>query len=118
MSSRTKAALVAMALALAFLLLPGVRGRFLEAGYRWIYVLVLSFCVSATATPIVRQLALRYGVLDQPDETRKATHARCSEGSGAFAPGRELGLGIRSRSARAILRGIPSEYSCSRKALP
>ena len=49
------------------LLLPGVSTLFFEAGYRWFYVLLLSFCVSALAVPAVRVLALRVGALDEPD---------------------------------------------------
>ena len=71
MANRTRGVVLVMGLLVAALLLPGVRGQFFAAGYRWVYVLVLSFCASVLATPIVRGLAHQFGVLDQPDVDRK-----------------------------------------------
>ena len=48
------------------LLLPAGRNLFFVGGYRWAYVLALSFCVSGVSTPLVRELARRLGALDKP----------------------------------------------------
>ncbi len=48
------------------LLLPAGRNLFFGGGYRWAYVLALSFCVSGVSTPLVRELARRLGALDKP----------------------------------------------------
>ena len=56
-----------LAVAIAALLVPGVSALFFAAGYRWFYVLLLSFCISGLAVPAVRAMALRAGALDEPD---------------------------------------------------
>lgn len=50
----------------AVLLTPGVRDTFLTAGFRWLYVLAVSFGLSAGLTPLIRELARRSGALDRP----------------------------------------------------
>ena len=71
MANRTRALVVVLGMATAALLLPSIRGQFFVAGYRWLYVFILSFCVSALATPIIRALAHAIGGLDHPDDERK-----------------------------------------------
>ena len=53
--------------AVVALLLPRISALFFAAGYRWFYVLLLSFCISALVVPAIRAFALRTGVLDEPD---------------------------------------------------
>lgn len=53
------------------LLLPLLRGPFFATGNRWLYVLFLSFSITALLSPGVRWLAHRTGALDQPDGRRK-----------------------------------------------
>ena len=52
------------------LVIPLVRRYFLDLGYRWLYMLLLSFAVSFCLTPVCGWLARRYQILDQP-ESRK-----------------------------------------------
>ena len=47
--------------------MPQIRGTFFAGGYRWLYVLAISFSVSAASTPVVREVARKFGVLDKPD---------------------------------------------------
>ncbi len=49
------------------LLLPTVRRLFFDPGNRWLYVLFLSFSITALLTPWVRRLAHVAGALDIPD---------------------------------------------------
>lgn len=55
------------ALVLAVLLLPPVRGLFLDAGLRWLYVLAVAFATSWTLTPLSMRLAHRFGLVDVPN---------------------------------------------------
>src|SRR5262249_12724737 len=48
------------------LLLPGVRGRFQEAGLDWAYLAVLAWTVAFFIVPIVRRVAFALGALDVP----------------------------------------------------
>lgn len=50
----------------AALLVPALRDRFVVAGLRWLYVLLLSCSVAAALTPLVRGLTRRLGALDRP----------------------------------------------------
>lgn len=56
-------------LAFLGLLLPPIRYEFFEYG-RWLYILLFSFLVSFLLTPIMRRVALRYNVVDQPAERK------------------------------------------------
>lgn len=49
------------------LLMPPVRFFFFEIGWRWLYVLLISFVFSFCLTPIYGWIARRYGILDKPD---------------------------------------------------
>ncbi|HEV8539731.1 MAG TPA: MraY family glycosyltransferase [Nitrospiraceae bacterium] len=48
------------------LLVPAVRGVFIEEGLRWLYILLLSFTVSLALTPVMIQVGLKWGLVDQP----------------------------------------------------
>jgi len=50
----------------AVLLLPPIQTRFNDAGMRWLYVLLLSYLITVGLTPLVRELALKVGAVDQP----------------------------------------------------
>ena len=55
---------------LVLLLLPTIRFQFLEAGFRWLYILLFSFSLSYTLTPFVRSIAVKRSVLDRPNERK------------------------------------------------
>ena len=48
------------------LVIPLVRRYFLDLGYRWLYILLLSFVLSFCLTPLCGWLAGRFHILDQP----------------------------------------------------
>ncbi len=48
------------------LIIPMVRRYFLDLGYRWLYMLLLSFAVSFCLTPVFGWLAKRLNIFDQP----------------------------------------------------
>ena len=50
----------------AVLLIPQTRRAFIYMGYRWAYVLFLSFALSFCLTPIAIWLSNRLGILDRP----------------------------------------------------
>lgn len=56
------------------LLFPAVRSQFTSAGVRWLYILLLSFSLSFALTPVVKSIALRRKVLDQPNERKVHLH--------------------------------------------
>jgi len=77
MSSRERFFSFLLAVAAMALLLPQMRELFFRAGYRWAYVLVMSFCVAGACTPVVRETARRIGALDKPDgEAGRKIHDR------------------------------------------
>jgi len=67
MNSRERVVSFLLAVAAIVMLLPQVRAAVFTEGYRWAYVMAMSFCVSGAATPVVRELARRIGALDKPD---------------------------------------------------
>ena len=48
------------------LLIPFVREFFCNCGMRWCYILLFSFSLSAVLTPIMRLIALKFDVMDNP----------------------------------------------------
>lgn len=58
------------------LILPGIRLFFQDTGWRWAYILLLSFAISFCLTPFCRWIACRFDILDMPD-TRKS-HAKAT----------------------------------------
>ena len=44
-------------------------------GFRWLYILLFSFSLSYALTPVVRSIATRRGVLDQPHERKIHLHS-------------------------------------------
>ena len=54
----------------AFLLLPPVQTRFYTVGFRWLYLLLVSYLVATTMTPLIRRLAVRVGAVDHPSSRK------------------------------------------------
>jgi len=52
------------------LVIPMVRRYFMDLGYRWLYMLLLSFAVSFCLTPICGWLAKRLNIFDRPDSRK------------------------------------------------
>ena len=52
---------------LFFFLCPWIRKPYFDIGWRWQYLLFLSFLVTYFLTPFCRRLALRFNILDNPD---------------------------------------------------
>lgn len=52
------------------LLLPAVRGWFIEEGARWLYIFLFSFAATFALTPISIILGMRLGLVDRPDERK------------------------------------------------
>jgi len=48
------------------LLLPPVQNWFYAAGMRWLYVLLVAYLVAVGLTPLIRELAVKVGAVDQP----------------------------------------------------
>jgi len=58
---------LAAALSAALLLLPPVQTQFYTFGFRWLYVLLVSYLVAVALTPLIRHMAIRIGAVDHPD---------------------------------------------------
>ena len=54
----------------AFLLLPPVQTRFYTVGFRWLYLLLVSYLVATAMTPLIRRLAVRVGAVDHPSSRK------------------------------------------------
>ena len=48
------------------LLVPSIRLFFATAGYRWAYILGLSFGICFSVIPLLRGIAFKWGILDEP----------------------------------------------------
>ncbi len=55
---------------LALLLIPSAREFYIVEGRRWLYILLLSFAVAFTLTPVLIRLGIRWGLVDQPSERK------------------------------------------------
>src|SRR5207302_8412154 len=58
------------ALGAALLLLPPVQTRFYTVGFRWLYILLVSYLVATALTPLFRRLAVRVGAVDHPSSRK------------------------------------------------
>jgi UDP-GlcNAc:undecaprenyl-phosphate/decaprenyl-phosphate GlcNAc-1-phosphate transferase len=56
-----------LGLFLVFLIHPGIRDLYFEAGLRWQYILIFSLVSAYFITPLFRFLALRWNILDRPN---------------------------------------------------
>ena len=54
------------ALGAFLLLLPPVQTRFYTVGFRWLYILLVSYLVATALTPLIRRMAIRIGAVDHP----------------------------------------------------
>ena len=52
------------------LLVPSIRFLFANAGYRWLYILGLSFGLCFSIMPLLRGIAIKWGILDEPDRRK------------------------------------------------
>lgn len=52
------------------LLLPPVQIKFYAVGFRWLYVLLVSYMVAVGLTPLIRELAFRIGAVDHPSSRK------------------------------------------------
>ena len=52
------------------LLLPQAREFFLGAGWRWVYVMLLSFGISFSLNPLFSKIAYYLNMLDSPDHRK------------------------------------------------
>jgi UDP-GlcNAc:undecaprenyl-phosphate GlcNAc-1-phosphate transferase len=64
-----------MVLLFLVLMIPYVRRYFLDVGYRWLFMLLLSFTVSFCLTPVFGWLAHRLNILDRPGSRKLHTMA-------------------------------------------
>ena len=69
-SNLIKVFYIVIGFVLIVLLVPYNKGLFFKVGFRWLYLLFLSFCLSFTLTPIIRHFAKKWGVLDYPDDRK------------------------------------------------
>lgn len=49
------------------LLIPSIRSLFVNAGFRWLYILGLSIGLCFSVMPLLRRIAIKWGVLDEPE---------------------------------------------------
>jgi len=52
------------------LLMPQVRDFFLQAGWRWVHVLLLSFGISFSLNPLFAKIAFKLNMLDRPNQRK------------------------------------------------
>jgi len=60
---------------IAGLLIPQTRNFFLSSGWRWAYVMSVSFAVSFSLIPLCSLVAFRLNILDRPDGRKLHQHA-------------------------------------------
>ena len=101
------ACMVGLVAAIA-LVIPYVRGMFIDAGARWLYVFLLAFTVAFALTPLMIQIGVAFGLVDHPSE-RKVHRAPVPRIGGiavylAFA-GSVLVNSVLSSNMEAILIG-------------
>lgn len=90
------------------LLLPPVRFRFVDAGLRWLYILIVSFSGAFCATPLCGKVAWRFDIIDLPAQRKSHLNATPLLGGGAVFSGFLMSLvlnGICNRPVVGILSG-------------
>ena len=88
------------------LLLPQARESFLRAGWRWVYVMLLSFGISFSLNPLFSKIAYNLNMLDSPDPRKLHKQATPLLGGAAVLTGFLAALlinGIFSQELGAIL---------------
>ena len=65
------------------LIIPYLRRHFTELGLRWLYIFLFSFSLSFILTPVMRWIALRFSILDIPDDRK--IHAKNTPLMGGIA---------------------------------
>lgn len=92
----------------ALILLPGIRRYFSNEGLRWLHMMAVSFCLSFCLTPVFRNIAWKFNVLDMPDARKNHQTATPLLGGGAVFFAFSLALifnDIYSRELAGILGG-------------
>jgi UDP-GlcNAc:undecaprenyl-phosphate GlcNAc-1-phosphate transferase len=104
------------------LLLPQTRNFFLLSGWRWAYVMLVSFVVSFSLNPLCSWAAFKLNILDRPDGRKLHQHATPLLGgtAGVIDDVKELSAGIKLItqiictvmivSSGIILRVIPDTF--------
>jgi UDP-GlcNAc:undecaprenyl-phosphate GlcNAc-1-phosphate transferase len=69
------------------LLLPQIRDLFLRAGWRWLYVMLLSFGISFSLNPLFSKIAYNLNMLDSPDHRKLHRQATPLLGGAAVLAG-------------------------------
>lgn len=95
-------------LILVSLLAPTSREFFNEQGFRWLYIVLLSFSLSFCLTPLARWVAYRAGALDIPDQRKNHATATPLLGGAAIFAAFLMSIvvnGIYSPALAAILVG-------------
>ena len=69
------------------LLLPQIRELFLRAGWRWFYVMLLSFGISFSLNPLFSKIAYNLNMLDSPDHRKLHRQATPLLGGAAVLAG-------------------------------
>ncbi len=71
----------------AGLLIPQTRNFFLSSGWRWAYVMLVSFAVSFSLIPLCSRVAFKLNILDRPDGRKLHQHATPLLGGAAVFTG-------------------------------
>ena len=90
----------------AILLIPQTRTFFSDIGWRWAYILLLSFAFSFILTPLFGYIALKFNILDKPDERKLHMEATPLLGGAAVFAGFLMAIlinGIHSLKLDVIL---------------
>ena len=69
------------------LLIPQVRGLFLQAGWRWAHVMLLSFGISFSLNPAFSKIAYHLNMLDRPNQRKSHQEATPLLGGAAVFSG-------------------------------
>jgi UDP-GlcNAc:undecaprenyl-phosphate/decaprenyl-phosphate GlcNAc-1-phosphate transferase len=69
------------------LLIPQVRELFLQAGWRWAHVMLLSFGISFSLNPVFSKIAFNLNMLDQPNQRKSHQEATPLLGGAAVFSG-------------------------------
>jgi len=69
------------------LLIPRVRGFFLQAGWRWAHVMLLSFGISFCLNPVFSKIAFNLNMLDRPNQRKSHQEATPLLGGAAVFSG-------------------------------
>lgn len=55
-------------------MLPPITGWFQEVGHRWLFIFLLSLSLSVGTMPLWHWAAIRFGIIDRPDDRKRHTY--------------------------------------------